>query len=47
MVSYEVPKPPQGFFYRMTDGVHLATAFVKGERTVTAGVIVQDMFSLQ
>ncbi len=29
MVSYEVQKPPQGFFSRMKDGMRLAAAFVK------------------
>lgn len=45
MVSYEVPKPPQGFFSRMRDGMRLVSAFVKGDRATIADITAQTVFS--
>lgn len=45
MVSYEVPKPPQGFFSRMKDGMRLATAFVKGDRDTISNITAETIFS--
>ena len=45
MVSYEVPKPPQGFFSRMKDSVRLAAAFVKGDRDTISDITSTTVFS--
>ena len=45
MVSYELPKPPLGFFERARESVRLATAFFKGDRTTIADITSETVFS--
>ena len=45
MASYEVPKPPLGFFQRVRESVRLATAFLKGDKSTIADITSETVFS--
>ena len=45
MVSYEIAKPPLGFFQRAAESVRLATAFMKGDKTTIADITAATVFS--
>jgi len=45
MVSFEVPKPPLGFFERARESLRLASAFFKGDRTTIRNITSETVFS--